>query len=52
MMAAEHINSIFNLVFLIRHHFEVLTESWYPARLPEPKVDNADKKLEISAKSI
>ncbi|MCK4785463.1 MAG: hypothetical protein KAV87_17050, partial [Desulfobacteraceae bacterium] len=39
LIAAEHINSIFNLVVFIRHHFGVLTESWYPARLPVPDLN-------------
>lgn len=39
LIAAEHINSIFNLVIFIRHHFEILTESWYPARFPLPDLN-------------
>lgn len=39
LQAAEHINSIFNLVVFIRHHFESLTESWYPAKLPLPDLN-------------
>ena len=34
LQAAEHVNSIFNLVVFIRHHFENLSEMWYPARIP------------------
>lgn len=33
-MAREHINSIFNLVTLIRYYFESVDESWYPLRVP------------------
>lgn len=36
LQAAEHINSIFNLKVFIRHHFECLSESWYPAKVPMP----------------
>jgi phosphatidylethanolamine/phosphatidyl-N-methylethanolamine N-methyltransferase len=39
LQAAEHINSIFNLVVFIRHHFEIVTENWYPARLPIPDLN-------------
>jgi ubiquinone/menaquinone biosynthesis C-methylase UbiE len=39
LQAAEHINSIFNLVVFIRHHFEFLTESWYPAKAPVPDLN-------------
>jgi len=39
MQAAEHINSIYNLVVFIRHHFEGLTESWYPAKIPVPDLN-------------
>lgn len=34
LQAAEHVNSIFNLVVFIQHHFENLSEMWYPARIP------------------
>ena len=34
LQAAEHVNSIFNLVVFIQHHFENLSETWYPARIP------------------
>jgi len=37
--AAEHINSIFNLVVFIRHHFELVTESWYPAKVALPDLN-------------
>jgi ubiquinone/menaquinone biosynthesis C-methylase UbiE len=39
LQAAEHINSIFNLVVFLRYHFEFLTESWYPARAPVPDLN-------------
>ncbi|MDI1276635.1 class I SAM-dependent methyltransferase [Methylobacter sp.] len=39
LQAAEHVNSIFNLVVFIRHHFESLSESWYPARLAVPDLN-------------
>lgn len=39
LQAAEHINSIFNLKVFIQHHFELLSESWYPARLPMPDLN-------------
>lgn len=39
LQAAEHVNSIFNLVVFIRHHFEHLSESWYPARIPVPDLN-------------
>lgn len=39
LQAAEHINSIFNLVVFIRHHFKVVHESWYPFRLPLPDLN-------------
>lgn len=39
LTAAEHINSIFNLVVFLRYHFEVLSEAWYPTRLPIPDVN-------------
>lgn len=39
LMAAEHINSIFNLVIFIRHHFEAITENWYPAKVPFPDLN-------------
>lgn len=34
IMAAEHINPIFNLVVFIRHHFENIAECWYPLKVP------------------
>lgn len=34
LQAAEHVNSIFNLTVFIQHHFENLSELWYPARIP------------------
>ena len=33
-MAREHINSITNLVALIRFYFEEIEESWWPTRVP------------------
>lgn len=39
LCAAEHINSIFNLVVFLRYHFELVSESWYPARIPLPDVN-------------
>ncbi len=39
LQAAEHINSIFNLTVFIRHHFEHITESWYPARVAVPDLN-------------
>jgi phosphatidylethanolamine/phosphatidyl-N-methylethanolamine N-methyltransferase len=39
LQAAEHVNSIFNLVVFIRHHFEVTSEYWYPARIPVPDLN-------------
>ena len=34
LMAREHVNSVFNLRAILKHHFPDFTESWYPARLP------------------
>jgi phosphatidylethanolamine/phosphatidyl-N-methylethanolamine N-methyltransferase len=34
LQAAEHVNSIFNLVVFIRHHFNVVVEDWYPLKAP------------------
>lgn len=34
LMAAEHVNSIFNLRTFIRYHFEAVIESWYPFKVP------------------
>lgn len=39
LQAAEHVNSIYNLVVFIRHHFEFVTESWYPAIVPLPDLN-------------
>lgn len=39
LQAAEHVNSIFNLVVFIRHHFESITEHWYPARMAVPDLN-------------
>lgn len=39
LMATEHINSIYNLVVLIRYHFPQAREVWYPAKLPLPDLN-------------
>lgn len=39
LQAAEHINSIFNLKVFIQHHFEFITETWYPAKVPLPDLN-------------
>lgn len=39
LQAAEHINSIYNLVVFIRHHFDLLNESWYPAKIALPDLN-------------
>lgn len=39
VQAADHVNSIFNLVVFIRHHFEDVSELWYPARIPVPDLN-------------
>ena len=39
LQAAEHVNSIFNLVVFIRHHFEMVKEVWYPSRVAMPDVN-------------
>lgn len=39
VQAADHVNSIFNLVVFIRHHFEDVSESWYPINLPFPDIN-------------
>jgi phosphatidylethanolamine/phosphatidyl-N-methylethanolamine N-methyltransferase len=39
LQAAEHVNSIFNLVVFIRHHFDQLIENWYPAIVPVPDLN-------------
>jgi phosphatidylethanolamine/phosphatidyl-N-methylethanolamine N-methyltransferase len=39
VQAADHVNSIFNLVVFIRYHFESISELWYPARVPLPDVN-------------
>lgn len=39
LQATEHINSIFNLVVFIQHHFENLTESWYPMKYAIPDLN-------------
>ncbi len=37
--AAEHVNSIFNLVVFIRYHFENIIERWYPFGIPQPDIN-------------
>lgn len=39
LQAAEHVNSIFNLVVFIRFHFESVSEYWYPTRIPVPDLN-------------
>ncbi len=39
LQAAEHINSIYNLVVFLRHHFENISEFWYPTRIPTPDLN-------------
>ena len=39
LQAAEHINSIFNLIVFIRHHYEDVSELWYPTRVPVPDLN-------------
>ncbi len=39
VLAAEHVNSIYNLVVFIRHHFDQLIENWYPAIVPVPDLN-------------
>lgn len=39
LQAAEHINSIFNLVVFVRHHFDTVSELWYPTRIPIPDLN-------------
>lgn len=39
VQAADHVNSIFNLVVFIRHHFEDISELWYPARIAAPDLN-------------
>lgn len=39
LMAVEHINAIYNLVAVIRHHFEDIDETWDPIRLPWPDLN-------------
>lgn len=39
VQAADHVNSIFNLVVFIRHHFDEVREQWYPARIALPDVN-------------
>ena len=39
MQATEHVNAIFNLVVIIRHHFTILSENFYPAMVPLPDIN-------------
>jgi ubiquinone/menaquinone biosynthesis C-methylase UbiE len=39
LVATEHVNSIFNLVSIIRYHFEIASALWYPARIPAPDLN-------------
>lgn len=39
MIASEHINSIFNLVILLRHYFDIIVEKWYPAHVSLPDIN-------------
>jgi phosphatidylethanolamine/phosphatidyl-N-methylethanolamine N-methyltransferase len=39
LQAAEHVNSIFNLIVFIRYHFDEISEFWYPSRLSIPDVN-------------
>ncbi len=39
LMATEHINSIYNLVVLIRYHFPMAREVWYPVKFPLPDLN-------------
>ncbi|MDP2203191.1 MAG: class I SAM-dependent methyltransferase [Methylicorpusculum sp.] len=39
LQAAEHINSIFNLIVFIRHHYEDVSELFYPTRVPVPDLN-------------
>ena len=34
LVAAEHVNSIYNLHTFVKYHFEVISDSWYPCKLP------------------
>ena len=34
VMALEHVNSITNLVAIVRHHYKDLSEVWWPIRMP------------------
>jgi phosphatidylethanolamine/phosphatidyl-N-methylethanolamine N-methyltransferase len=38
-MAKEHINSIFNLLSLIRYNFKNYEECWYPLRVSSPDIN-------------
>jgi len=39
VQAADHVNSIFNLVVFIRHHFDDVQEQWYPAKVGVPDLN-------------
>ena len=38
-MAVEHVNSIFGLRSIIRHHFPDRREKWWPLRVPAPDIN-------------
>lgn len=38
-MAVEHVNAIFNLRSIIRHHFPDRRERWWPLHLPAPDIN-------------
>ena len=39
LQAVEHINAIYNLVVLIRHHFPDVCEHWYPVKIAAPNLN-------------
>lgn len=39
LQATEHVNSIFNLSVIMRHHFDINAELWYPARVSLPDLN-------------
>jgi phosphatidylethanolamine/phosphatidyl-N-methylethanolamine N-methyltransferase len=39
VQAADHVNSIFNLVVFIRHHFDDVQEQWYPSKVGLPDLN-------------
>jgi SAM-dependent methyltransferase len=38
-MAVEHVNSIYNLRSIVRHHFPDRVERWWPLRVPSPDIN-------------